>query len=575
MLKRKIMVARGLEKADLVLKGGNVVNVFTMKTEKADVAICDGIICGIGNYDGIIEVDCSGKFISSGFMDAHIHIESSMMHPQNFSNAVIVHGTTVVMTDPHEIANVCGTDGINFMIDAAKKTLLDIYFLLPSCVPASPFDEGGAVLNAEELKPYYFMENVLGLAEMMDYEGTISADNSIIQKIEDAFGKIIDGHAPELSGKNLCAYLTAGIMSDHECTTYEEALERIGLGQTVMIREGSAAKNLESLIKLFESPYSEHCILCTDDKNPKDLINDGHINYILKKAVSLGASPITAIKMATLQTAKYFGLKNRGAVAPNYIADLVVIKDLINFEVEKVYKNGCLVAENKKLIGADEIVENSTIYNKINQSFNLGSLKEEDFLIKEPSDFNKKIRVISLIPGQITTKETIEDYEENTNGISVEKDILKLAVIERHSNTGHIGIGYIKGYGLKKGAIASSVSHDSHNLIVVGTNEKDMCIASNCVSKMQGGYAIACNGKIIDNIPLPIAGLMSYKEAKELSNSMENIVKTAVSLGVCEDIDPFMHMAFLSLPVIPDIRLTTLGLFKVKEQKIVSVFLEE
>lgn len=576
-LEARIKVARGLEKADLVLKNGLVVNVFTMNIEKADVAICDGIICGIGTYQGIEEVDCTGYYIAPGFMDSHIHIESSMLHPQEFSNAVVPHGTTTVFTDPHEIANVCGTEGIDFMLDATKELPLEVFFLLPSCVPSSPFDESGAFLNAEKLKPYYDNPKVLGLAELMDYEGSISGSKDILRKLEDASGKVIDGHGPSLSGKDLCAYVTAGVLSDHECTTLQEAIERIGLGQFVMIREGTAAKNLESLIELFKEPYYQRCILATDDRHPGSLKKDGHIDFIIKKAVSLGVDPIKAIVMSTYQTARYFGLQNRGAIAPNYIADMVILSDLKDFSVKKVYKKGKLVAENGKMIqylSKPKVIEDK--YKSIYHSFHLDTLKESDFYIEEPSNNKRKeIRIISLVDNQITTTQEIEDYKSESKGINIEKDILKLAVVERHKGTENIGLGYVSGYGLKSGAIASSVSHDSHNLIIIGSNEKDMTLAANAVQEMKGGYVIVNNGALIDQLPLPIAGLMSHKKAEDLAEDMDRIKKRAYELGIKEGVDPFMTLAFISLPVIPELRLTTKGLVHVTEQRLVSTFIEE
>jgi adenine deaminase len=582
-MEKIIRAARGLDKADLVLKNGEIINVFTMKLEKADVAICEGKICGIGTYEGLEEVDISGKFVAPGFMDGHIHIESSLMMPAEFSKAVIVHGTTAVMTDPHEIANVCGTQGIDFMMEESVNLPLDIYFLLPSCVPSSSFDEGGAVLEASDLSPYYSNEKVLGLAELMDYPGTISADKKILDKIKDACGKTIDGHAPGLKGKNLCAYIAAGVMSDHECISIDEALERISLGMTVMIREGTAAKNLSSLIKLFEKPYCDCCILATDDKHPESLINEGHIDHIIRKAVKLGADPITAVKMATYNTARYFGLRKKGAVAPGYDADLVVLSDLNNVNVDMVYKNGILIAEK-----GEEIFSTNDKYNRyfndeksslnhknhkyyrIFNSFNMRTLSEEDFFINSSDNINK-IRTISLVPGEIATKMEIMDYNQETNGISVENDVLKLAVIERHKDSGHIGLGFIHGYGLKRGAIASSVSHDAHNLIVIGTNEYDMCTAANMVRNMQGGLAVA-DGSFKEILPLSAAGLMSNLSASELAENMADIRHAAMSLGAAEGIDPFMTLAFVSLPVIPEVRLTTLGLVDVDSQSLISTF---
>ena len=577
LLDRRIKVASGREKADLVFKNGWIVNVFTMKLEKGDVAICQDKICGIGLYEGIEEIDCEGKYIVPGLIDSHIHIESSMLHPSEFANTVVPHGTTTIVTDPHEISNVSGTDGLEFMLDATTELPLDVYFLLPSCVPSSKFDESGALLDAEKLKPYYEHPRVLGLAELMDYKGTISGDKEILKKLNDASGKIVDGHAPGLTGKDLCAYVVAGVLSDHECTTIEEALERIRLGQMVMIREGTAARNLEDLIDLFKEPYYQRCMLATDDKHPSDLLKDGHIDYIIRKAVSLGADPIRAIVMGSYQPARYFGLKDKGAIAPNYAADLLVISNLKKFTVEKVYKNGHLVAEKGMVSNhlSNISASKSDKYEKIYDSFHLEKLRSSDFYIQEPVNQPiKGIRVIGLIFNQIGTTEEIEGYNQENNGIDVSKDILKLAVIERHKSTGNIGLGYVSGYGLQSGAIASSVSHDSHNLIIIGTNEDDMALAANTVQEMKGGYVLVNNGAIIDKLSLPIAGLMSDKKAVDLAMDMDRIKQKAYTLGIAEGVDPFMTLAFISLPVIPKLRLTTKGLVNVEEQKLVPIFLE-
>lgn len=585
MLEQRIQKACGRQKADLVLKNGSIINVFTEEIEKADVAMSDGMIIGIGEYEGIEEIDCSGKFIAPGFIDGHIHLESSMMHPVEFTKTVLPRGTTTVITDPHEIANVSGSKGIEYMLMETKGLPLDIYFVLPSCVPSSKFDESGAILKAKDLKPFYENERVFGLGEVMNYVGTIDGNHEVLDKIEDAQnqGGIVDGHAPSLTGNKLCAYITAGVQSDHECSRFEEAKERIRRGQWVMIREGTAAKNLEELISLFYAPFHQRSMLVTDDKHPSDLIKNGHIDYIIKKAVSLGAEPCIAIKMATLNPATYFGMKNKGAVAPNYVADLLILSDLNTIEVESVYKGGILVAKEGKVEKLEQTIhkeENKEVYKEINKkvmnSFHLEELREEDFYIhvKEENE-KKKIRMIGLQPKEIITDEVIEEYLPDNNGINMEKDIIKLAVIERHFGTGHKGMAYLKGYGLKKGAIASSVAHDSHNLIVAGTNQSDMCIAANCVSKMQGGIAVVCDGEILGKLPLPIAGLMSELDVDTLEKKISDLKDIARNLGVYEEIDPFMTLAFVSLPVIPRLKLTTFGLVDVIKQQIVDTIINK
>jgi len=573
MLSKRIKAAKGDVPADLVLKNGKVINVFTLEAESLDVAVCDGMIVGLGNYDGINEVDCSGKYIAPGFIDGHIHLESSMMKPAEFAKTVLPHGTTTVITDPHEIANVCGCEGIDYMIQATKGLPLDVYFALPSCVPSTPLDESGACLDAEDLKAYYQNENVVGLAEVMNYIGVINGDPHVLRKIEDALkeDKVIDGHAPGLSGKDLCAYLTAGVQSDHECSNAKEGMERIRRGQWVMIREGTAAKNLEDLISLFEYPYNQRTMLVTDDKHPGDLLNFGHIDYIIRKAISLGANPFAAIKMATFNAATYFDLKHRGAIAPNYLADLVILSDLESVQIERVYKKGQLIAREGKALFFKENEVDLKLNDKVSHSFDMAALTPESFCLNQKKNRDiQKLRVISLQAGQIMTNELLEDYHFETDGIDVEKDIIKLAVIERHLHTGHIGLGYIHGYGLKSGAIASSVAHDAHNLIVAGTNEADMALAANTVREMQGGWVIVCNEEVIDKLPLPIAGLMSDLDADTLEKKIAAMKIAAKKQGVSDLIDPFMTLAFVSLPVIPVLKLTTHGLVDVEKQCVVE-----
>jgi len=624
MFNEEISVARGIQKAELVLKNANIINVFTEDIEHADVAIHNGLIVGIGAYQGIEEIDCTGKFVAPGFIDGHIHLESSMLKPIQFAKAVLPHGTTAVITDPHEITNVCGTDGIEYMMEASEGLPIDIYFMLPSCVPATPFDESGCALLAKDLNYLYHKKNVLGLAEVMDFIGTINGDKEILQKIADAFSyqKQVDGHAPGLHGKELCAYITAGIHSDHECTNIEEAKEKIKLGQWVMIREGTAAKNMDSLMDLFQAPYHQRTMLVTDDKHPYDIIQNGHIDYMIRKAIAKGADPCIAIKMATLNTAMYFGLKNTGAIAPGYRADIVIFSDLKEIKIEKVIKNGKIVVNLQSLVNSQGIINSislvnideprikNELLNKIYHSFHCKEIIAEDFLLKLDEDCKEvgenckgidadckgvnvnckgvnanckgldadckglglgSFRVIQMIKGEILTKEISAPLENGKPTISTQKDIIKLAVIERHHQTNHIGIGFVKGYGLKEGAIASSVAHDSHNLIVIGTNENDMAVAANCIREMQGGWVIVVNGEIREKLTLPIGGLMSELDAVSLAKSMEEMKEIARSLGVEEGIDPFMSLAFVSLPVIPELRLITTGLIDVRTQRVVSI----
>ena len=571
-LMRQIQTAAGKEKAELVLKNANIVNVFTNSILTADVAIDNGYIIGVGHYDGIQEKDLSGKFLCPGFIDGHIHLESSMVSPNEFEKAVMPHGTTAVITDPHEIANVAGHEGIRYMLDMTEKLSLDVFFMIPSCVPATYLDEAGAVLNAADIEPYFTNQRVLGLAELMNAYGVVNCDRNVIGKIAAAkkHDKIIDGHAPALGGKELSAYAGIGIRSDHECVDIKEAIEKMQQGQWIMIREGTAAKNLEALVNLCSAPYYQRCMFVTDDKHPGDLVKKGHMDYIIKKAVSLGANPIIAIKMASWNAAQYFGLKDRGAIAPGYRADMVVLDNLLDFGVQEVWKDGKLWT-----VTHSEEKELDEKYPGVFHSFNMRELSEKDLKVKSTGSYE---RVIELVPGELLTKEFIvpKCHEEGLPiGVSLKEDILKAVVCERHHCSGHIGIGFIKGYGLKKGAVASSVAHDSHNLIVIGTNDQDITMAANCVRANRGGLAVVADGKVLGELPLPITGLMSSMDIKETEERLEELKKRATELGISPDIDPFMTLAFTSLPVIPKLRLNTYGLINVTQQKVVDAFFDD
>ena len=568
-IKEMILAARGDLAPDLVLKNARIVNVFTKEIESGDVAIKDGYIVGIGEFDGEEEIDIGGRIICPGLIDGHIHIESSMISPSEFAGAVAPHGTTAVIADPHEIANVAGEEGIRYMLEASAGLPVDIFFMLPSCVPATPLDESGAELSADELEPFYKEERVAGLAELMNSFGTVRADEEIIRKIQGAnsYGKRIDGHAPFLTGKDLNAYITAGVRSDHECSSAEEAIEKLKLGQYIMIREGTAARNLEALLPLFDDKYCDRCMLVTDDKHGSDLIDNGHIDYIIRKAIRAGKDPLNAIKMATLNAAMYFGLKDRGAIAPGYIADIIVLSDLEEFTVEKVFKNGRLTVDggkNVRTIKSPSIDKEKSP--RVFNSFNLREIKPSDLEIR---DEGTKKRVIKVIPGQILTEELI--VESSSKQAEPDKDIIKLAVIERHKGTGHTGVGFVSGYGLKKGAIASSVAHDSHNLIVAGCTDDDMALAANTVRENGGGLAVVCDGKVLSSLPLPIGGLMCEMNVNEVEDILRVMKEQARQLGVNEGIDPFMTLAFTALPVIPKLRLLTQGVVDVDKQSYVPV----
>lgn len=559
----------------LLLKNAQIVNVFTDRLETANVLIDDKKIIGVGGYDDSDADkvrDLSGKIICPGFIDGHIHIESTMLTPSELTKVCLLCGTTAIVADPHEIANVCGLSGIAYMLEASENLPMSVYIMLPSCVPSTGFDETGAVLEAENLAVLYNHPRVLGLGEMMNYPGVLAEDPQVMQKISKAheFGKLVNGHAPLLGGKGLDKYIAAGISDDHECSTEEEAMERISKGQHIMIRQGTAAKNLDALLPLFDEPWSRRCMLVTDDRHPADLISEGHIDNIIRRAVKAGKSPLTAIRMATLQAAEYFGMNGVGAVAPGYTADILVLDDLETVKVCDVYCRGQLAVSDGKVIDFKKTEIRSDIRKTVRNSFYLDELSPEDFHI-EPE--GERCHVIKIRPGQLLTDESITEINfDRNNGVDTKRDILKLAVIERHLNTGHKGIGFISGIGLKKGAIASSVSHDAHNLIVIGTNDDDMAAAANRIRTMGGGNAVVYEGKIIAEMPLPEAGLMSDLTAAEVASQNEEVRMAVHKLGASAEIEPFMNMAFLSLPVIPSLKMTTLGLVDVNSQRLVPLF---
>ena len=552
-----IDVAAGRAPADLVLKNATFVNVFSNELCHGDIAVAEGLIVGMGEYHGKVEVDVSGKLVLPGFIDAHIHLESSLVSPTEFAKAVLPHGTTTVITDPHEIANVMGTDGIEYMLQATEDLPVDVRFMLPSCVPATPLDESGANLDYRAIDSFYDHPRVQGLAEMMNYVGVVNGDGQVVEKIvaSQAHHKKIDGHAPGLSGKDLNAYIAAGVYSDHECSDMEDAMNKLRLGQYIMIREGTAARNLEALMPLLTSQYVDRCMFCTDDKHPNDLLEKGHIDYIVKKAISLGADPIVAVKAACHNAARYFLLNNRGAIAPGYLGDFVIIDDFQHFEIEMVYKRGVLMYDGQlRDFPAPEI--DPYLVKRAHDTFHVAHLTAEDFSDGRPH------AVIGMIPGEIVTQDA--GYADHADP---EQDILKIAVIERHKNTHHIGIGYIKGYGLKRGAVATSISHDSHNIIVVGATDEDMAAAANRIVENRGGITVMENGQVLGEVTLSIAGIMSDDSLVMVNSALEDAKDEAFGLGVSRGIDPFMTLSFMALPVIPSLRITTRGVFDVSSQR--------
>ncbi len=554
---RIIAVAAGREKADLVLKNAKYLNVFSNEFLCGDIAVANGLIAGVGKYDGKTEIDVSGKLVLPGFIDAHIHLESSMVTPAEFAKAVVAHGTTTVITDPHEIANVMGIDGVEYMIQASQNLPIDVHFMMPSCVPATEIDESGAELDCKDIDLYLDNKKVLGLAEMMNYVGVINGDKNVLSKIvtSQAHHKKIDGHAPELSGNDLNAYIAAGVYSDHECSTFENALEKLRKGQFIMIREGTAAHNLKALMPLLTQQYYSRCMFATDDKHPSDLLYGGHIDYIVKQALKNGADPIVALKTATHHAARYFLLNNKGAIASGYLADIVVVDNLEDFNVETVFKRGKLVFDGEvKDFSAPTVDEK--LAEKCFDTFHLDSVKPSSFKV------DGKLGLIGLVGGELLTRNL-----GTADKIDVENDILKIACIERHKGTNHIGVGYVKGYSLKSGAVATSVAHDSHNIITVGCNDDDIAVAVNAIKDSKGGIAVVENGKIKALLELPIAGLMSDEPLTTVNEKLENAKSSAYELGADKSIDPFMTLSFLSLPVIPSLRITTKGVFDAENWK--------
>ena len=557
---RIIAAAAGREPADLVLKNATFVNVFSNELSTMDIAVAEGLIVGMGSYQGRSEVDCTGKIVLPGFLDAHIHLESSLVSPTEFVKAVLPHGTTTVVTDPHEIANVMGTDGIEYMLQATEDLPVDVRFMLPSCVPATPLDESGAILDYRAIDSFYDHPRVQGLAEMMNLVGAINGDEQTVEKIvaAQALHKKIDGHAPDLQGNDLNAYIAAGVYSDHECHDVKDAIAKLERGQFIMIREGTAARNLEALMPLLTGKYADRCMFCTDDKHPNDLLEKGHIDYIVKKAISLGADPITAVKVACHNAARYFLLNNRGGISPGYLADFVIIDNFQDFNIEQVYKKGVLMVDHGEIQDFPSPEIEPYLVERAHKTFHVAALTAEDFAEKRPRG------IIGMVDGEITTVDA--GYSDR---IDVEYDVLKIAVVERHKNTHHIGIGYIQGYGLKSGAVATSISHDSHNIIVVGTNETDMAAAVNRVVELNGGIVVWDGGQSVAEVPLAIAGIMSDEPLVTVNEKLETAKDAAHKLGVNPGIDPFMTLSFMALPVIPSLRITTRGVFDVTTQSYV------
>lgn len=568
-MKNIIKYARGDKPVDLVLANARIINVFSGEIFDGDIAVAHGYIVGFGAYTANKTVDLDGRFVAPGFIDAHVHIESSMTGITEFARAVVACGTTTVVADPHEIANVLGTQGIDYMLDSSRGQPMNIYFTLPSCVPATSMETSGATLTAEDLLPFMGHDQILALAEMMNYPGVIHEDPEVLRKIEMAKTgqKPVDGHAPGLSGHDLCAYISAGISSDHECTTEREAKEKLNLGMHIMIREGTAAKNLEALILVVNERTARRMMWCTDDRHPQDILETGHIDSMVRKAIGAGLDPVIAIQMATINPAEYFRINTVGAIAPGRRADLVVFSDLDSPQMEAVYSGGVLVAEDGKI--SPDIALPDPV--RVPPSMNV-DMKQIDLAIPVGTG---RIRVMDIVPDQIITGQCItEPMISDGNAVAdTSRDILKIAVVERHTGSGNVGKGFVRGFGLKRGAIASSVAHDSHNIIVVGTNDDDMNAAIRTVVKMGGGLAAVYDKKVCAELALPIAGLMSLEPISTVRDRIDRLIRAARELGATLH-DPFMTLSFLALPVIPELKITDKGLVDVARFRIVSLFVD-
>lgn len=558
-----ISVARGQMPPDLVLKNARIINTFVGKVEQGNVAIHDGRIAGIGDYGQAKQIiDLHGDYLAPALIDGHTHIESSMLHPTQYACAVVPRGVLTVVTDLHEIANVCGLAGIRFIASWAQKSPLDILCMAPSCVPATTLETSGAKIGAEEIREILAYPNVIGLGEVMNFPGVINCDREVLDKLTAARGRVIDGHAPGLSGKELNAYMAAGILSEHESTTLEEGREKLERGMYLMIREGSSEKNLDTLLPLVTDNTYKRCFFVVDDRSCSDLLHDGDVDAVVRKAISRGLEPIRALQMATINTAEYFRLHDRGAIAPGYLADLITITNLPKLEIDTVFYRGKVVAGRGKPLFSVPATPGELTDTVRVKRLNLQSLKLPATGETHP--------VIEIIPGQIVTKKRMErvNVEEGAIISAPERDILKLAVVERHKASGNVGLGLVKGFGLKRGALASSIGHDSHNIIAVGADDVDILRAIEEIENLQGGLVVCANREILASLPLPVAGLLSLEPLEEVVSQFQKLEETATSLGNLPPA-PFSILSFLALPVIPELRLTDLGLVDVAEFRLI------
>lgn len=574
-LKKRIDAAAGRIPADMVIKNCKIIDVYNSSIiEGQSIAITDGYIVGIGDYKGKHTIDAKGCYAAPGFIDGHIHIESSYVTPEEIGRLLVPHGTTTIIADPHEIVNICGLRGLNYMLDAARGTKLDIRYMLPSCVPATPFENAGAVLDAERLKEPLKDERILGLGEFMNYTGVVEADDDVLDKLLLAIneGKIIDGHSPDLVGNPLNAYVACGIRTDHECSTEEEMLDRISRGMYILLREGSACHDLRTLLKAVTPDNSRRCLLCSDDRQPETIFSLGHLDNHLRICVEEGISPIIAIQMASLNAAECYGLLDRGAIAPGLRADIVLLDNLHDFKVNQVFIKGEEVAREGKYLPQIQRSDISSVQGRFNvKNFSINKLKLKSRL--------KNVHVIDLLPGGVVTAKGTAEIVLNEEGEFMwqpGQDIAKIAVVERHRGTGNIGLALLRGYGIKSGAVALSIAHDSHNIITVGTNDEDMALAVEELVKQGGGIILIKNGEIINSMPMVVGGIMSDQSGEWVSEKLAQIHKDAYEeLGINKEVEPVMTLCFMSLAVIPEIKLTDKGLFDVTQNAFISIEAEE
>ena len=569
-LKKIIDVAMSRKSADLVIKNCKVIDVYSGIISKGDIAISDGMIAGVGTYDGPHTIDAGGAYAAPGFIDSHIHIESSYVTPEEIGRLLVPCGATTIIADPHEIVNVCGIKGMNYMLDASEETALDIKYMLPSCVPATPFEHSGAVIDAAAMAEPLKDERIIGLGEFMNYPGVIAAADSDLDKIMAAkcAGKLIDGHSPRVSGKELNAYAAAQIHTDHECATVEEMEERIARGIYVLMRQGSACHDLVNLLKGVTPFNSRRCLLCSDDRQPKTILERGHLDDHLRICVREGIDPMTALRMATLNAAECFRLYDRGAIAPGLRADIVLLHNLDDFYVKQVFIKGRLVAADGKYLLPVKRVDSGPVQN----SFHVKDFSENKLKLNLKGD---KVHVIDILPGGVVTGKGTAEIRRDSNGDFVhnpEEDIVKVAVVERHQGTGNVAVSLLRGYGIKEGAVALSIAHDSHNIIVVGTSDSDMTYAVEQLIAQNGGIILVKRGEVKEAMPMPIGGIMSDQSGEYVERSLIRIHEAASSeLGISDSVEPVMTLCFMSLAVIPELKLTDMGLFDVTKFQFISL----